>query len=113
MSDCRWATQTFSVIDVIDVLLSILVIDEAATEAYPNDIVATLVALDTDGKEYRIDVANPLGHPANPMSDEQLRAKFRRLTLEYLGEGSRLDAVIADWEDIRAADSVEPLLGRL
>ena len=87
--------------------------DDAATAAYPDAILATLVAQDDRGGEYRIDIANPLGHPANPMSDEQLRAKFRRLTLEYLGEGARLDAAIADWEDIRAAGSVEPLLARL
>jgi 2-methylcitrate dehydratase len=41
----------------------------------------------TQGKRYRCRIEYPKGHPRNPMTDEELRDKFRLLTHELIGEG--------------------------
>ena len=51
----------------------------------------------------------PRGHPANPMSTEEVRQKFRRLATPRLGAAQQ-DAVVALVGAIEHASSVRPLL---
>ncbi|WP_213453248.1 MmgE/PrpD family protein [Rhizomonospora bruguierae] len=74
--------------------------DEAATAAYPDRIVARIVARDRAGRVHEVEVTNPTGHPANPMSPERLDAKVR---------GIAGDAA-AGWADVASAGALGDLL---
>lgn len=58
--------------------------DESFTARYPNARAAR-VLIRANGQEYSQEVMHPYGEPDNPMSDEAIDAKFRRLAGPVLG----------------------------
>lgn len=60
--------------------------DPALDETYPGKFVASLVARYRDGTSERVFVENSTGTSLNPISDADLDAKFRELTVGALGE---------------------------
>lgn len=60
--------------------------DPGLDEKYPGKFVASLVARYSDGTSERVFVENSTGTSLNPISDEELDAKFRELTVGALGE---------------------------
>ena len=57
-------------------------------------------------------VTYPSGHPRNPLTAEQLRAKLARLAAPVVGE-SAVRALVAEVDAIEDAASVEPLTALL
>jgi 2-methylcitrate dehydratase len=47
---------------------------------YPHEMPTRLTVRTSTGREYRTEIALPVGHPGHPMPDEQIENKFRRLS---------------------------------
>jgi len=85
--------------------------DEMLDRTYPESYRTVLTVRTRDGRELVRDVVHPLGTPANPVSKEQLRAKFDRLVVPVLGAdgAARLSAATlaidrsADVDELAAA----------
>lgn len=82
------------------------------TASYPRSMSTRVTVRTGSGKELVRQVDFPLGHPQNPMSDQQVEEKFRRLAAGKLGRakaGKILDAV---WnlETLRDVGALMPLL---
>jgi 2-methylcitrate dehydratase PrpD len=70
--------------------------DEGHTSDYPRKRPAR-VFIRANGREFVEEVPQPYGEPDNPMSDDDLDAKFRRLTGPVVGE-ERADRIVrAAW----------------
>ncbi|BCA53352.1 2-methylcitrate dehydratase [Nitrospira sp. KM1] len=62
-------------------------------DCYPKTMPTRITVRTRAGKTYTRQKDIPLGHPANPMSDRELEAKFRRLVSGRLGR-ARIDRLI-------------------
>ena len=58
--------------------------DKALTEMYPEHIANRVTLRLKDGRTLTEQVDDPKGHPNNPMTREEVEAKFRRLTERFL-----------------------------
>jgi 2-methylcitrate dehydratase len=65
----------------------------AFNEKYPGTLAAELEIKTKDGKRYQGESIYPKGHPQNPMTDEEIQEKFRRLALNTLGR-TQIDRII-------------------
>ena len=74
-----------------------VVTDNGFTQSYPRDRAAR-VTIRTGGGEYTEEVLQPYGEPDNPMSDEDLEAKFRRLATPILGKARCDEIVTSTWD---------------
>jgi 2-methylcitrate dehydratase len=69
-----------------DLMKMIRVVREPAfVDRYPATMPTRITARTREGKIYSQQIDLPLGHPGNPMSDQQLETKFRRLVTRRLG----------------------------
>jgi 2-methylcitrate dehydratase len=55
-------------------------VDPELDKLYPSAVPNRVTVRFTDGRELTARVDHPRGHPRNPMSDEEVREKFMRLT---------------------------------
>ena len=69
--------------------------DRTLTEAYPRHISNRVTLRLNDGRTVTEQVDDPKGHPNNPMTKDEVEAKFRRLTSRFLSESAVRD--IADF----------------
>jgi 2-methylcitrate dehydratase len=88
-----------------------VVIDDEIEKEFPDTIRMRVVATDDEGVEHRVEVVNPLGHEKNPVSDQDLDDKFRRLCIARLGEEATEKALrvwrsIEDWSVADALGAV-------
>jgi 2-methylcitrate dehydratase len=60
--------------------------DSSPTEMYPRHIANRVTLRLKDGRTLTEQVDDPKGHPENPMTREEVEAKFRRLTGKFLKE---------------------------
>jgi 2-methylcitrate dehydratase len=60
--------------------------DSSLTEMYPRHIANRVTLRLKDGRTLTEQVDDPKGHPDNPMTREEVEAKFRRLTGKFLKE---------------------------
>jgi 2-methylcitrate dehydratase len=60
--------------------------DRSLTEVYPRHIANRVTLRLKDGRTVTEKVDDPRGHPNNPMTREEVEAKFRGLTRRFLGE---------------------------
>ncbi len=81
-------------------------VDDEIEAAMPKTIRMRISAQDTSGRSYEVDIVNPPGHEDNPLSPEDLAAKFTRLCEPALGR-ERTAAALARWQDIAAAGDVK------
>lgn len=65
-----------------------------------------------DGRQVETLVTYPSGHPRNPLTATELRAKVARLTVPVVGE-STARALVAEVDAIEDAPSIEPLTALL
>ncbi len=87
--------------------------DDDMTAAFPETIMIRLRATDVAGRRYVIEVVNPLGHEANPVSNDDIDEKFRRLATEHLG-ASGADIALKTWWEVEPrsiADAMDSLVG--
>lgn len=62
-------------------------VDPELDKLYPSAIPNRITVKFKDGKELTARVDHPRGHPKNPMTDEEVESKFRRLTDGLLTPG--------------------------
>jgi 2-methylcitrate dehydratase PrpD len=70
------------------------------------------VAIRRGDETVSIELANPRGHAANPMSPAEIEDKFRRVVNPYLSE-PRQDAVVARVDEVDSAETLGPLMRSL
>ena len=74
-------------------------------DRYPQEMPTVLTVRTATGKEYRQEIALPLGHPGNPMSDRHLEEKFRAMAGNRLSH-ARMNQIIAlVWQLERVKDT--------
>jgi 2-methylcitrate dehydratase len=79
---------------------------------YPACSPAAVTIESRDGRRLSKEQLFAPGHPRNPLSDEQLQAKFRRLTAGKLA-ASQTDDLLQQVFSLAAASSVRPLMALL
>lgn len=72
--------------------------DEGADATYPRERPATVRLTMTDGSVLEERVPVPYGEPGNPVTDEELTAKFVRLAEPYVGEEAARKAAADLWD---------------
>jgi 2-methylcitrate dehydratase len=87
--------------------------DDEITAMFPETIMIRLRATDVAGGRHTVEHVNPLGHEANPASEDEINEKFRRLALHHLGAGGVEIALKTWWEvePIFISDAMDSLVG--
>ncbi len=89
-----------------------VVIDDEIEKDFPAVVRMLMHATDAEGNTYNIEVVNPLGHEANPVSTAELETKFRRLCSGRL-PADAIDTALATWwstEEHTAQDLMDCLV---
>jgi 2-methylcitrate dehydratase PrpD len=88
-----------------------VVVDPELSPLYPEKFPARVAVTMNDGKVYEETVLYPKGDPANPLSPEELTAKFRDNLKGVLSDGqtAQLIALIDDLENITVAELADCL----
>jgi 2-methylcitrate dehydratase len=110
-------TQSFTEEKVLDPALrplmsKITVTVDDALEAMLPRMVLRVTAMATDGKAYSVEIVDPLGHPDNPMQDNDIEAKFCAMVEPVLGPQRCRRSLDALWR-VRDADDVGTLFAML
>ena len=84
----------------------------AFNEKYPGTLAAELEIKTKDGKRYQGESIYPKGHPQNPMTEEEIKEKFRRLALNTLGR-TQIDRIIETVYRLDKLKSVGELVATL
>ena len=69
-------------------------------------------AKDNAGRDYRVEVDNPRGHPDNPMNDKDIETKFLSLASPVLGNSRSANVLDHLWR-VKDANELAPLFGLL
>jgi 2-methylcitrate dehydratase len=94
-------------------MAKIKVIPDAAIESLlPEKTLIRVVATTMDGARHSVEVANPLGHPDNPMQDRHIEEKFMTLAESVLGR-ERCRTALNGWWRIREAEDMSQLIRQL
>jgi 2-methylcitrate dehydratase len=83
-------------------------VDEDLESAYPDKIAMRVLAEDSAGHIHEVRIENPAGHETNPMSRDDIDAKFRGLAAPALGT-ERVEPALSAWRGLRTA-TVGPAL---
>jgi 2-methylcitrate dehydratase PrpD len=90
-----------------------IVLDPEIDRAYPEKYSALVRVITKDGKSYERFVENPRGfYPENPVSDEQLREKFRILATQVLTEkeAEQIIEIVDSLEELNDINQLTKLL---
>ncbi|MGA2199311.1 MAG: MmgE/PrpD family protein [Nitrososphaerales archaeon] len=71
--------------------------DKSLTDIYPAHIANRVTLRLKDGRTRTEQVDDPRGHPNNPMTKEEVEAKFRRLTKRFLKESATREILDFVW----------------
>ena len=82
--------------------------DEEIDKVYPAKVLMRVAATSIAGRRHDIEIADPRGHPRNPMDDGEIADKFKRLAEPALGKARSEAALEALWNVER-----EPAVGRV
>jgi 2-methylcitrate dehydratase len=86
-------------------------IDDEVQAAFPEQPTMVVEATTTSGETISVRIACPPGHADNPLTEEQVRAKFAALASPALGGTERAEGVFqAWWEALVSTESV-PMRG--
>ena len=83
--------------------------DPAIEALVPHTMMLRAIARTSDGQIFEAEIANPLGHPENPMQDSDIEAKFRAQAETVLG-ADRCSKALEAWWQMRNADDLRPLI---
>ncbi|HEX2244561.1 MAG TPA: hypothetical protein VHK27_15190, partial [Gammaproteobacteria bacterium] len=70
--------------------------DDHIEALLPQKTFMRVVATTLDGRRHVVEIANPLGHPDNPMQDRHIEEKFTSLVEPALGK-ARCAAALDTW----------------
>jgi 2-methylcitrate dehydratase PrpD len=76
-------------------------VDDDIEKQMPATMRMRVTATDRAGKQYVADIANPRGHEDNPLSEDDIAAKFQRQCEPVLG-AARTKAARAQWQHVEA-----------
>ncbi|MEM0441405.1 MAG: MmgE/PrpD family protein [Candidatus Caldarchaeum sp.] len=79
-----------------------IVEDPVLTQRYPEELVNRVTLMLKNGETVSVEEAIPRGHYKNPMSDEEIEAKFHRLASKRIDEGRRKEIV----QKVRSLDKL-------
>ena len=81
-------------------------------DRYPAAMPTRITVRTREGKTYTKQKDLPLGHPGNPMSDQELEDKVRRLVARRLGHARTEDLIRLVWrlEQMKDIGTLMPLL---
>jgi 2-methylcitrate dehydratase PrpD len=81
-------------------------------DKYPGTLAAQVEIQTKDGKRFQEESIYPKGHPQNPMTDEEIKDKFRRLSLNTLDrvQTEKIVEKVYDLEWVKRADELIQLL---
>jgi 2-methylcitrate dehydratase len=85
-------------------------LDNALSERYPHGIPNRITITLSDGRKLVHEVEFPRGHAGNPMTDQEVEAKFRRAVEPKYGK-DRADRILARCWDLENLKSVTQLIG--
>ncbi|QSE92995.1 MmgE/PrpD family protein [Rhodococcus pseudokoreensis] len=99
--------ELFSIIDRISVVERFDLTNRATRDSCPTELTLTMV----DGSTLSAAADVPRGHPANPMSDAEVREKFESLALRALApdQAGALGALLARLPELESLDAVTTL----
>ncbi len=81
-----------------DLMKKVRVVREADfVDRYPVTMPTRITVRTREGRTYTRQKDLPLGHPGNPMSDEELEGKFRRLVVRRLSRARTEDLIRIVW----------------
>ncbi len=78
-------------------------------EKYPGTLAAQVEIQTKDGKRFQDESIYPKGHPQNPMTDEEIKEKFRRLSLNTL-DRVQTEKIIEKVYDLEWIDRTDKLI---
>ena len=91
-------------------LKKVRVIADSNIEALmPDTMMVRAVIKLGDGTLHEVKNINPLGHPANPMTDEDIAKKFYAQSVPVIGEESS-SKVINAWSTLADVSDLRPLI---
>ena len=86
--------------------------DPAIEALVPHTMMVRAIARTRDGDTHEVEIANPLGHPENPMQDSDIEKKFRSQCEPVIG-ADRCGAVLDAWWQVGDAADLRPLIEML
>jgi 2-methylcitrate dehydratase len=109
----QFEPKRFTSPDVLGLLTNVKVhLDDALSLRYPKGIPNRLVVTLQDGRKFTKEVEFPRGHAGNPMTDDEVEAKFRRMVEPRYGK-EVADQVLKQCWDFEKVTQVGELLGLL
>lgn len=110
-------TRSFDEDKVLDpalrpIMAKLKVTVDDALEAKLPRMVLRVTATSLDGKPHSVEIVDPLGHPDNPMQDNDIEEKFRAMVEPVLGSERCRRSLDAMWK-VRAAADVGALFAML
>lgn len=102
--------ERFTAPDIVSLVSKVKVhLDNSLTPRYPKGIPNRIVITMTDGRQFSKEVEFPRGHAGNPMTDEEVIAKFRRTVEPRYGK-ERASAILERCWEFEKATKVGELL---
>jgi 2-methylcitrate dehydratase len=83
--------------------------DDEIEALLPGKTLLRVVATANDGTRHSVEVANPLGHPDNPMQDRHIEEKFVALAEPVIGI-ERVRMALDRWSRVESSDDVSALM---
>ncbi len=91
----QFEPERFTSPDVVALTAKVKVhLDNALTPRYPRGIPNRITVTLDDGRSFTREVEFPRGHAMNPMTDEEVEAKFRRMVEPRYGR-EKADRILA------------------
>jgi 2-methylcitrate dehydratase PrpD len=78
-------------------------------QKYPGTLAAHVEIRTRDGRKFEEEIIYPKGHPQNPMTDEEIKEKFRRLSLNTL-DRVQTEKIIEKVYDLERAERTDELM---
>ncbi len=83
--------------------------DPGFNQKYPGTLAAEMEIRTKDGKRFTGESIYPKGHPQNPMTDEEIKDKFRRLSLNTL-DRVQTEKIIEKVYDLEWVERIDELV---
>jgi 2-methylcitrate dehydratase len=87
-------------------------VDDEIEAVQKEKVILRVACRIKDGSVQETEIVNPLGHPDNPMGDDDIRAKFHALADPVMGEARAAEA-LDGWWNVRTAANLDPLYALL
>lgn len=87
-------------------------VDPEIEALMPDTMMVRIVIKMADGTTHEVTNANPPGHPANPMTSDDIAKKFRAQGEPVIGI-EKCDVVLEKWSKVAAADDMRPMIAMM